>query len=114
MRPIIVKRVIYTTKIAAGRSVAGKFVMRTVNQVVDSDLITDVAEDFVDHHSTEARSKEWPDLKEPPEKLSEISFVANEILHTISNVLDSPEAIFMKIKAAQSGGVMNDGLRAGT
>lgn len=102
---IIVKQVIRAAKVVSGRIVAGKTVMRVVAHVINSDLITHVSESFVNPKAVVWRSHEWPDLGAPPEKLSEIHYVENEILQSITDVVESPEDIYVKICVAQSAGM---------
>lgn len=109
MHPIIFCRVISTDKTVAGRLVAGKTVMRIVAHMIDSDLITHVSESFVDYQTPQGRSREWPDSDKLPEKLSEIHYVENELLQAITDVLDSPEEICLKIGLAQFGGASASG-----
>ena len=106
---IIVKQVIRTTKVVSGRVVAGKTVMRVVEHAINSDLITHVSESFVDPKLITGRSHEWLDLDGPPEKLSEIHYVENEILQSVTDVLESAGAIHVKICVAQFAGMMVTG-----
>ena len=83
--------------------------MRSVEHLMDSDLIVDVSEDFVDMSATGARALQWPDLPHSPKKLSVVQFVANEMLHTIEHVVPSPKAIYAMILLAQSEGMKISG-----
>lgn len=105
VHPIIVRRVIRTAKVVSGRLVAGKTVMRVVEHVINSDIITHVGESFVDPKLVVGCAHEWPDLEGPPEKLSEIHYVENEILQSVTDVLESPGDIYANICVAQSAGM---------
>lgn len=109
MNPIIVRRIVRTPKIVLRRLVPGVTIVRVIQHVVNSDLIVDVSESFIDQQSSETRSHEWEGFDEPPEKMSEINIVENEMLRTVSGVLDSPEEIYAKILIAQSEGMMISG-----
>lgn len=109
MNPIIVRRVVRTPKYVQRRLVPGVTLVRTVDYVVDSDLIVDVSESFVDQQSSEARSHEWVEFDESPERVSVINIVENEICRVIEDVLDSPKEIYAKICVAQSEGMTISG-----
>jgi len=109
MHRILFCRAVLTDTVVDGRPVKGRAVMRSVEHLMDSDIIVDVSEDFVDMSSPGARGLKWPDLPKPPEKLSVVQFVANDMLQTIEYVVQSPREIYAMILLAQSEGMKISG-----